>query len=113
MGNGGNPNHGSDGKFTSGSSGGRYSKTVAERNAMRAMVDKRRFDPGRTSNRSMAPEGRQFVRPVAENPLMGLARATGLHTLGIHQATSGRTLAQTSAAGTNQAFPPPKINGGS
>jgi hypothetical protein len=41
------------------------------------------------------------------------AMQTGAHTAGIHQATMGRTLAQTSAAGTNPAIPPPKIGGAS
>jgi hypothetical protein len=35
----------------------------------------------------------------------------GAHTAGIDKATQGRTLAQLSAAGTNQAFPPPTIKG--
>jgi len=38
--------------------------------------------------------------------------ASGAHTVALHQATAGKTLAQLSAAGTNPAIPPPKIGGG-
>ena len=43
--------------------------------------------------------------------VMAAAAETGAHTTGIHDATMGKTLAETSAAGTNQNIPPPKIGG--
>lgn len=39
------------------------------------------------------------------------AAESGAHTLGVHAATTGRTLAQESAAGTNPNIPPPTIGG--
>jgi type II secretory pathway component HofQ len=40
-----------------------------------------------------------------------VAAGYGAHSVGVHLATAGKTLAEASAAGTNQSFGPPKIPG--
>jgi hypothetical protein len=93
-----NQQHDNQGRFSSGDgSGGKVTNTVKERQAMRAMVDRRKFESGRTSNRNINP------------PAM---RADVAHLRGVMNATTGKTLAQVSAMGTNPNVPPPKIGGG-
>ena len=92
-----NPNHMPDGKFGPGQTSLGVTNTVRERQAMRAMVDKRKFAQTRTSNRNLNPP-----------PMRGMDVP---HARGIVAATQGKTLAQTSAAGTNQNMAPPKIGG--
>ena len=43
--------------------------------------------------------------------VMAAAAESGAHTVGVHAATAGKTLAQFSAEGTNPNIPPPKIGG--
>jgi hypothetical protein len=92
-----NNSHDEKGRFAPGKTSTGVTNTVRERQAMRAMVDRRKFAQTRTSNRNLNP-----------TPM----RAMDIpHTRGIVAATQGKTLAQTSAAGTNQSMPPPKIGG--
>jgi hypothetical protein len=103
-----NQNHDSMGRFASGDgSGGKVTNTVRERQALRALVDARKFTQGRTSNRNINPP----AMPGDVAHLRGVAAAaaeTGAHTVGVHAATMGKTLAQTSAMGATTA----KIGGG-
>lgn len=107
----GNQNHDSMGRFASGdSSGGKVTDTVREREALRALVDARKFTQGRVSNRNINPPA--MSGDVAHlRGVMAPAAKTGAHTIGIHNAVAGKTLAKLSAAGTNPAIPPPKIGG--
>jgi hypothetical protein len=96
----GNQNHDQQGRFASGDgSGGTVTNTVRERQAMRAMVDARRFAQGRTSNRNMNP-----------TPM----RATDVpHARGIVAATTGKALGSNADANAkfNQAARGPKYRG--
>lgn len=92
---GGNPNHGPDGKFASGQSSTGVTRTARERQAILAMIDKRKFAPGRTSNRNITPNADAVARQRIQS--------MGLHSIGIHNATAGKTLAQVSAMGATQA----------
>jgi hypothetical protein len=86
----GNQNHDQQGRFASGDgSGGTVTNTVRERQAMRAMVDRRKFAQTRTSNRNLNPTPMQAM----DVP----------HARGIVAATKGKTLAQVSAMGATQA----------
>jgi hypothetical protein len=86
----GNQNHDQQGRFASGdSSGGKVTNTVRERQALRAMVDRRKFAQGRTSNRNLNPTPMQAM----DVP----------HARGIVAATQGKTLAQVSAMGATSA----------
>jgi hypothetical protein len=77
------------GQFASGDgSGGRVTNTVRERQALRALVDKRKFAQGRTSNRNIAP-------PAMPGDVA--------HLRGVMNATGGKTLAQISAMGATTA----------
>jgi len=86
----GNQAHDERGRFASGDgSGGKVTATVRERQAMRAMVDRRKFESGRTSNRNINPQ-----------PMRGIDVP---HARGIVAATQGKTLAQVSAMGATTA----------
>jgi hypothetical protein len=77
------------GQFASGDgSGGRVTNTVRERQALRALVDKRKFAQGRTSSRNIAP-------PAMPGDVA--------HLRGVMNATAGKTLAQVSAMGATSA----------
>jgi hypothetical protein len=82
------------GRFASGNG---PSQAKAERVALNQKLDAR--------NRSLTYGFGPAARAVENKS------PTGAHTAGIDKATQGRTLAQLSAAGTNQAFPPPTIKG--
>jgi len=86
----GNQSHDERGRFASGDgSGGKVTDTVRERQALRAMVDRRKFAQGRTSNRNLNPTPMQAM----DVP----------HARGIVAATRGKTLAQLSAMGATSA----------
>lgn len=91
--------HGSDPRGGSGrfqtSTG--VTRAARERQAILAMIDRRKFAPTRTSNRNLVPNADAVARQRIQS--------MGLHTAGIHAATAGKslTLAQTSALGATQA----------
>jgi len=96
----GNQAHDERGRFASGDgSGGKVTDTVRERQAMRAMVDARKFAATRTSNRNIKPAA---LYP-STNPNARLERTDMPHMRGVDAATLGKTLAQVSAMGATTA----------
>lgn len=112
----GNPNHNpagpGGGQFASGQTSTGVTNTVRERQAMRAMVDKRKFAQGRTSNRNLAPTpslATRFARHQAGGgggggggQGGGQSGGMGAHMRGVHNATHGKNLAEASAVPTQQ-----------
>jgi len=84
-----NPAHDEKGRFAPGQTSTGVTNTVRERQAMRAMVDRRKFAQTRTSNRNLNPTPMQAM----DVP----------HARGIVAATKGKTLAQVSAMGATTA----------
>ena len=94
-----NNSHDEKGRFAPGQTSIGVTNTVRERQALRAMVDKRKFAQTRTSNRNLAP-----------TPM----RAMDIpHTRGIVAATHGKTLGSNADANAkfNEAANGPKYRG--
>jgi hypothetical protein len=127
----GNPNHDEKGKFATGQTSTGVTNTVRERQALRAMVDRRRLgidakgnhQPGRTSNRNLDPTpsmATRFARHQARGGQGGGGGGGGgggqsggsggrfggggtpAHQKGIHNATRDKNLADASATPTQQ-----------
>ena len=108
----GNPNHDSKGRFasTDGASGPMTAKQ--ERVALRMLADKRKFEPGRQSNRNVGTKpslATRFARHQAGGGGGGGGSGGGgqgggipPHMRGVHNATRGKTLAEVSAMPTQQ-----------
>jgi hypothetical protein len=115
----GNPNHNpagpGGGQFASGQTSTGVTNTVRERQAMRAMVDKRKFAQGRTSNRNLAPTPSLATRFARHQTRGGGGGGGGggqgggrfgggmpAHQKGIHNATADKVLSGASAAPPQQ-----------
>jgi hypothetical protein len=102
------------------SSNGGPSTARAERAELNRRLDARRYSnthdfgpaaPRPLFDKVMSGLRAKFGANAPSEDQVRLMMQTGAHTAGIHDATLGKTLAETSAEGTNPAAMPPKIGG--